>query len=408
MQTINPSKSNVIKFNRLNRIEKNNSHDKLQLRRFINPEEIRENLPEKKGGVGFLFHPTDWDTLSFGFYNVKERSPEFEKVLWDTKPFIASPIYSGKQVIGANISCPVPLELWLGKSNGIKQFREKQFFPALELAKKAGLSMVAMGASTPYACSYGTLPRPVQEPNITTGHAATTAMLKEWAIHCCNEVSIEFESSKIALFGAAGRLGTTVAQYLCYQNHPRELVLIDLPDKVSLLKTQAQELIEAHPYSNLKISIYTFNPDKPLPEFDGAILVSCTSTPFLSAADLNKAKFWIDDSHPRAATVEAEIASRNNTLYIECFARGPVGLNTDFPFRLPTRQDCYTCFSEGYVAWAEGIQEDFVTGTPTVQKIATTHSLLKKYGFYVGPFSGKNGAAIVRRSANFKENIALA
>jgi predicted amino acid dehydrogenase len=408
MEFTKTSKSNVIKFNRMGRIEKNKSSDVLQLKRIIRPDEIRENLSAEKGGIGFLFHPTDWDTLSFPFYNVKERSAIFEKTLWETKPFIASPIYLGKKVIGANIICPVPLELWLGSSNGIKQFREAQFFPALELAKNAGLTMVAMGASTPYACSYGTLPRKVQQPHITTGHAATAAMLKEWAMHCCNEVSIEFERSKIALFGAAGRLGTTVAKYLCHEDRPKELVLIDLPDKISLLKKQAEELLVSQPYANLKISMHTFNPDIPLPAFDGAILVSCTSTPFLKASDLNRAKFWIDDSHPRAASEEAEISSRHNTLYIECFSRGPAGLNTDFPFRLPSQQDCYTCFAEGYVAWKEGINTDFVTGSPSVQQVAYTHSLLKKYGFYVGPFSGKNGAAIPQRSVQSKNNLALA
>jgi predicted amino acid dehydrogenase len=408
MEALKIDKPNVIPFNRMRRIEKNNFTDAFQFKRVISPEEIRESLPSQQGGIGFLFHLTDWDTLSFSFHNVKERSPEIEKKLWDMEPFIGSPIYKGRQVIGANIVCPVPLELWLGRSNGIKRFRETQFFPGLELARKAGLTMVALGASTPYACSYGTLPREMPSPHITTGHAATTAMLKEWAIHCCNEVAIDFEASKIALFGAAGRLGTTVAKYLCYNDHPKELVLIDLPDKINLLKKQAEELLASMPRANIKISVHTFNPNIPLPTFDGAILVSCTSTPFLTASDLSKAKFWIDDSHPRAASIEAEIASRHDTLYIECFSRGPAGLNIDYPFRLPSMGDCYTCFAEGYVAWEEGIDTDFVTGSPSVHTVAYTHGLLRKYGFKVGPFSGKNGDAIHQRSANFIEKFAIA
>jgi hypothetical protein len=125
----------------------------LALKHTIHPEQIRDNLPTGQGGVGFLFHATDWDTLSFSFHNVKTRNESFEEELWRTKPFIASPIYSGSQMIGANIACPVPLELWLGSPRGIKRFRETQFFPALELARQAGLNMVAMGASTPYACN---------------------------------------------------------------------------------------------------------------------------------------------------------------------------------------------------------------------------------------------------------------
>jgi predicted amino acid dehydrogenase len=366
----------------------------LALRRFIHPEEIRDNVPAGQGGIGFLFHATDWDTLSFSFHNVKERNAAFEEELWNTKPFIASPIYEGSQMIGANIACPVPLELWLGSARGIKRFREKQFFPALELARKAGLGMVAMGASTPYACNYGALPRPVKPPHITTGHAATAAMLKDWAIHCCHSLDLELGTTTLALFGAAGRLGTTVARYLLYKDAPQELILIDLPDKVNLLVDQANELMAADLLGRTRVSVHTFSPDTPLPKFDGAILTSSTSVPYLSAADLKRAQFWIDDSHPRAASVEAELASRGHTLYIECFARGPAGLDSRFPFRLPTTRDCYTCFAEGYAAWQEGIASDFIIGSPPVWSVSYTHGLLKKYGFSVGPFHGKNGSAL--------------
>ncbi|MDG2019003.1 MAG: ATP-binding protein [Porticoccaceae bacterium] len=37
----------------------------------------------------------------------------------------------------------------------IKELRKKQLFPALRLAKECGLSMVALGASAPYACNSG-------------------------------------------------------------------------------------------------------------------------------------------------------------------------------------------------------------------------------------------------------------
>lgn len=370
----------------------------LELKNIIHPEEIRSQLPPENGGVGFLFHATDWDTLSFSFHNVKARSEEFERELWGGKPFIASPIRFNGQVIGANIACPVPLELWLGSPSGIKRFRETQFFPALELARQAGLKMVAMGASTPYACSYGTLLRDPKTPHVTTGHAATAAMLKEWAMHCCKETAVNFSNAKIALFGAAGKLGGTVAKYLCYKDTPKELILIDLPDKLKLLQVQATNLMLSELVARPKISIHTFDASTELPAFDGAILTSCTSTPFLTASNLKAAKFWIDDSHPRAASVEAELASRGHTLYIECFARGPAGLDTGYPFRLPTEQDCYTCFAEGYAAWRERINSDFVVGSPSVWTVAHTHNLMRKYGFQVGPFFGKNGAQITKVS----------
>lgn len=165
-------------------------------------------------------------------------------------------------------------------------------------------------------------------------------------------------------------------------------------DKKALLKNQAENLLQKTNRKDLKISTHGFNINLPIPEFDGAIIVSNNSVPFLSAETLRKAKFWIDDSHPRGASVDAEIESRNETLYIECYARGPENFDTNFPFRLPTNQDCYTCCAEGFVAWQEDIANDFVVGTPDSEKVNHIDKLLDKYNFKLGPLSGKNGDII--------------
>jgi len=368
---------------------------KLQLKRDLSPEYIKSVLP-KDGGFGFLFHATDWQTLNFIYHDVQPKSPSFERALWDDKPFIPSLICVGDEPVGVNIVMPVPIDLWIGSSGGMREFRAKQFFPALELANQCNLKMVAMGASTPYVCNYGKLPRPLANPYITTGHAATAATLKKWAVHACDKTGCNYENIKLAIFGAAGRLGKAVSQFIAYSSAPQEIILIDLYDKMALLKTQAEELLRITKRKDLKISIYCFEASTNMPEFDGAILVSNNSVPYLSENDLKRAKFWIDDSHPRAASLEAELGSRNDTLYVECYARGPEGFNTDFPFRLPSYQDCYTCCAEGYVSWKEGIDNDFVTGIPDVEKIDLVDKLLDKYKFNLGPFSGKNGDMIER------------
>ena len=377
----------------------------IELKHDIKPEDIRDALPSGKGGVGFLYHATDWDTLSFSICDLQPRTPEYEEALWNMKPRICAPIYEGNQLIGAHIVMPVAADMWLGKPSALKRFRETQFLPALELAKQAGLSMVAMGASTPYACNYGTMPREVPTPFITTGHAATAGMLKTWAMHCCNEFSLNFSDSKIALFGAAGRLGVATARYLCHEETPKELILIDLPEKIGQLKKLALDLFASDLTMKMSIKVHVFDPAVPLPQFDGAILTSSATTPYLTAQDLARAKFWIDDSHPRAASLEAENAARNETLYIECYARGPADLNVGYSFRLPTKQDCYTCFAEGYVAWRENVQNDFVVGNPSVWTVSHVAKLLKKYDFNVGPYIGKSGASIGVRSISQPESL---
>jgi len=367
----------------------------LILRRDLSPEYVRSLLP-KEGGFGFLFHATDWKTLDFIFHNAKERNPSIEQKLWEHKPFIPSFIKVGDEAVGVNIVMPVPIEMWIGTSKGLRDFREKQFFPALQLAAKCNLKMVAMGASTPYVCNYGKLPRPLSTPFVTTGHAATAASLKKWAIYAAKKTDCDYEKITLAIFGAAGRLGKAVSQSIAYSSTPQEIILIDLYDKMSLLKAQAEEMLKITKRKDLKVSVYCFGSEEVMPKFDGAILVSNNSVPYLTENDLRAAKFWIDDSHPRAASLEAELASRNETLYIECYARGPEGFNTDFPFRLPSMQDCYTCCAEGYVSWREGINEDFVTGIPDVEKIDLVDKFLDKHKFDLGPFSGKNGDPIIQ------------
>lgn len=365
---------------------------KLKLKRNISSKSIKSLLPE--GGFGFLFHATDWQTLNFIYHNVQSKNPSFERALWEDEPFIPSLICVKDRSVGVNIVMPVPIDMWIGSSGGLREFRKRQFFPALDLANKCNLKMVALGASTPYACNYGKLVRPLANPFVTTGHAATVAFLRRWALHACQKTGCNYENIKLAIFGAAGRLGRAVSKFIASLDPPQEIILIDLYDKMSLLKTQAEEILNITKRKDLKVSIYCFEAATAMPNFDGAILVSNNSVPYLTKNDLKKAKFWIDDSHPRAASIEAELDSRNETLYVECYARGPEGFTTNFPFRLPSLQDCYTCCAEGYVAWKEGINEDFVTGIADLEKIKLVDKLLDKYKFTLGPFSGKNGDII--------------
>ena len=348
----------------------------------------------KSGGFGFLFHATSWDTLDLIFDNVPPKYQIDEQLLWNTPPFIGSPIYENDQVIGANIVMPVPIELWIQRPTMIKELRKKQLFPALQLAQQCGLNMVALGASTPYACNYGRLPRPIDTPSITTGHAATAAMLKKWAISSCQKTDLVFNNISLAVFGAAGRLGKAVSHYISHGMSPKEIVLIDLPDKVNSLKHLATDIQNQPSQNKTKVSVVGLVKNQPLPRFDGAILVSNNSVPYLDADNLRQARFWIDDSHPRAASIVAEESTRKETLYIECYASGPKGLNTDAAFKLPSTNDCYTCFAEGYIAWKEKITSDYITGIPEVSKIINVASLLDKYNFTTGSFFTKNGKII--------------
>lgn len=93
--------------------------------------------------------------------------------------------------------------------------------------------------------------------------------------------------------------------------------------------------------------------------FDIGIVATSSTSPWLGVDVLALAPIWIDDSHPRAASIEVEAAIASSTLYLECFLRGPHGLCQCFPFRLPTSRDCYSCFAEAFICWQLGMKTDF-------------------------------------------------
>jgi len=172
-----------------------------------------------------------------------------------------------------------------------------------------------------------------------------------------------------------------------------ELILVDFAAKHSVLARRRAEHLSESPGST-SVSCAPYLQGAELPEFDGAVLVTSSMSPFLTGADLRRAKFWVDDSHPRAASEAAEHETRGDTLYVECYTRGPAGLDVGYPFRLPSPRDCYSCFAEGFVSWAEGDTSDFVTGPPTGATLERTARLLAKHGFGPGPLVSKSGLAI--------------
>ena len=363
------------------------------LRRIITADDIRSQL-SKHQGFGFIFHVTVWDTLHVFFNDMPGRDEIEASAIWNIPPFISSAIYENHNVIGANIVMPIPIELWINSPKMIRQMRYQQFFPALQLAEQCGISIAALGGSTPYICHYGKMRRPYSRPYITTGHAATAATLKKWTMVACEKTQLQFSEIRLAVFGAAGRLGKAVSRYMAHGNVPKEIILIDLPDKINLLTNLSAEIIQNNVDKNIKVSIHGLVKQKSLPKFDGAILVSNNTVPYLTAEDLRKAHFWIDDSHPRAASIEAEEATRHETLYIECYLSGPQGLDTDTNFNLPTTNDCYSCFAEGYIAWKQQITEDYITGIPTITTIEEVALTLEKYQFDTGPFFAKGGVIL--------------
>ena len=365
----------------------------LKLKKHLLASQIRQHLGSRKG-LGFFFHATDWQTIGFGMTEVPERTNELIEQLWNHALVIGSEIKYNGETVGANLIATVPPEFWIGNPSSTRRFRNNHYFPGLQLAKDCNLSMVALGALMPYASNYGRAKLEMVEggnPAITTGHCATVAAIEMTMQKCCLHCNVDYEGADIGIFGAAGMLGSLLTEYLLNVAPPKKLLLFELPKTMESLK----KCISKYPKPlRSRVKVIEFRGQEGLPIVDGAILATNQTSPYLSENHLRSAKFWIDDTHPRATSIETERNTQGQTLYVECYLRGPDGLDVGFPFRLPGPRDCYACFAEGYVAWREGITNDFKVGKPSFNDVITVKELLNKHGFKPGPFVAKMGGQL--------------
>ena len=178
----------------------------------------------------------------------------------------------------------------------------------------------------PYACNYGRAKHSdsTDVPAITTGHCATVATIALTIDQCCESTGLDFHKSTIAVFGAGGMLGRLAVEYLLNTVPPRKLILIELPGLVNALRKRYPAGLHS---TSCEIEVAQFDRDSTLPSFDGAVLATNQTAPYLTEEHLRRAKFWIDDTHPRAVSCEVEEKIQGETLYVECYLRGPAGLD---------------------------------------------------------------------------------
>ena len=353
-------------------------------------EEIKHRLPAN-GGLGFLFHATDKETVSFAFEGADWTDDE----LWEEQPFIGSPIFFKNQVIGAHIIIPTPAELWATGHSGIRNFRRKQFLPALKLAEECGLNWLGLAALVPFATEFGIWGREHRSLFATTGHAATVAAIRQQVDTLGTELEFSPANMTYAIFGAAGSIGGNCARWFA-RTGLGKLLLIDRLERAHQVNALAVELQASGQCRSVGCHFSTELQN--LPQFEVGIVATSNTAPWIDPDLMRRAPIWIDDSHPQAASSETEELLAGSVIYTECFLRGPHSLSQNFPFRLPTPRDCYACFGEVFLCWRAGMKEDFVIGAATLQQIAYADEQLRKLFFEVGPLTRKSGLPVSKKT----------
>ncbi len=199
---------------------------------------------------------------------------------------------------------------------------------------------------------------------VTSWDALNVFFNKKRAMVACQKTQLQWCDISLAVFGATGRLGKAVSRYIAHNSLPKEIILIDLPNKINLLTKLAAEIQQYNRAENFKVSIYVIVKQKSLPIFDGAILVSNHTVPFLAAENLPSAHFWTDNSHHRVASIETKVSACNNY------------------------------YAKGNIARENQIAKDSVSGILTIATIKNVAPEPEKYQSNTGPFFSKGGVIL--------------
>ena len=194
---------------------------------------------------------------------------------------------------------------------------------------------------------------------VTRWHALYVLFNKKWVMVACQKTQLQWCDISLSVFCAVGGLGKAVSRYIAHNNLPKEIILIDSLNKINLLTNLAAEIQQYNRAEDVQVSIYVIVKQKSLPIFDGAILVSNHTVPSLTAENLPRARFWTDDCHHRAASIEAKVSACNNY------------------------------YVKGNIAGKNQITKDSVSGISTIATIKNVAPALEKYQSNTGPFFSK-------------------
>jgi hypothetical protein len=194
---------------------------------------------------------------------------------------------------------------------------------------------------------------------LTRWHALYVLFNKKWVMVACQKMQLQWCDISLSVFCAVGSLGKAVSRYIAHDSLPKEIILIDLPNKINLLTNLAAEIQQYNRDENVKFSIYVIVKQKSLPIFNGTIFISNHTVPSLTAENLPRAHFWTDDYHHRVASIEAKVSACNNY------------------------------YVKGNIAWKKQITKDSVSGISTIATIKNVATGLEKYQSNTGPFFRK-------------------
>ncbi|HET8575438.1 MAG TPA: hypothetical protein VFM02_04725 [Candidatus Paceibacterota bacterium] len=344
------------------------------------------HLPQlkKRNKFAFLVHPRDASDVmrQYPFLHKlsKRQMHFFLRHFW---PVTLSTIQglrniqTGEEMIGYVISSPLTAEQMKDDPESAK----RSVIQAAKLAERKGAGIIGLGALTASFTKGGLDILPHVKSGVTTGRIYTSRIVVDTIEKAMDQLGRNKEKVTVAVVGAAGSIGTAVAQILV-REHFQDLLFLDLERKRERLEWLTSKVKEMNPRVKTEIS-HDMND---LTKADVVVAVTNAPEVVIRSEHLKPGVIVVDDAQPTDIDIEA-IETRNDVLILEGGVAHADHVDTNFNFGLRHKNDLYSCLAETVILAGFGHYQDYSVGAVSDLDFALLDKLqedAEEVGIHVG------------------------
>jgi predicted amino acid dehydrogenase len=337
---------------------------------------------KKKYHFCFLGHPRDYKEIhrKFPFFKALPNSVLgfiTQRILWPvtaTKITGLKNVHTGQNLTGCVVAIPVTaVDMLKNRAMALRKIRR-----AVRHAKKQGATLVGLAGYTA-SLSRGGLDLMDLGIDVTTGHAYTALnVVQNYEDIMMRMDFVPYtEELPIAIVGAAGSVGSTVAKYLVHKGI-KEIILIDLDRKKDKVEDLVGELRVMCPSGTYHVSSEMEDVKKAVIVFTATNASEALITPERTVPGM----VFIDDTQP--TDISKETHYQKDVLVLEAGAVRTPGVRTHFKFGLKHPEDNFCCMAELLALAAHGHQGHYVVNRATLDNLIEMDAIGKTLGFRVG------------------------
>ena len=332
----------------------------------------------------FLGHPRDYDEV-YRKYRFLKGAPRWmlrlflNHIMWPTTIAPITGLVSlndGGPVRGCVMSVPMTAQdLLKSRRRALRKIKR-----AVRHARKQGVVLMGLAGYTA-SLTRGGLDLQGMGVGITTGHAYTALNVVQNYQAILNEMQLGVDAKTIpvAIVGAAGSVGSTVAKYLATQE-VAHVTLVDLDRKLHKVEELANELRLIHPEGVYQVTSDMSTIKQAVVVFTATNAAEALITPERTVPGM----IFVDDTQP--TDISKETHHQDDVLVLEAGAVRTPGVRTHFKFGLQHPEDNFCCMAELLILSASGHSGDYVINRATLDHVYEMESRAKEIGFRIGEF----------------------